>query len=137
MIQYTLSIVKPHAVKEKLAGKTISYLEAGGLEIVAMKYTSLSPEQAKVFYCEHKERSFFQELVQYSTLGPFIVQILKGENAIARNRDIMGATDPKQAAKGTIRNDLGRSISENVVHGSDSEESAKREIGLFFATFDY
>lgn len=132
-LEYTLSIIKPDATERNLIGKINSYLENAGLKIVAQKMITLSKSQAEEFYDEHKERPFFNGLVSYMTSGPVVAQVLKGENAIAKNREIMGATNPKEAATGTIRKDLAIDIEANSVHGSDSSESAKREIGFFFS----
>lgn len=131
--EYTLSIVKPDATKRNLIGNVLSLLEAGGLKIVAQKMVKLSEEQAKMFYAEHSERPFFNDLVKFMTSGPVVLQVLKGEDAIAKNRKIMGATNPKDAADGTIRKLYAENIEANSVHGSDSLESAQREISIFFA----
>ena len=131
--EYTLSIIKPDATERNLIGKINSYLEAAGLKIVAQKMVILSKEQAEEFYDEHKQRPFFNGLVSYMTSGPVVLQVLKGENAIAKNRETMGATNPEQAAAGTIRRDFARDIEANSAHGSDSAKSAKREIDLFFS----
>jgi len=131
-LEYTLSIIKPDATERNLIGKIISYLEAGGLEIVAQKMIKLTKEQAEEFYAEHKERPFFSGLVQYMSSGCVVVQVLKGQNAISKNREIMGATNPSNAAPGTIRKDFAVDIEANSIHGSDSLESAKREISFFF-----
>jgi nucleoside-diphosphate kinase len=130
--EYTLSIIKPDAVDRNLIGLIISYLEKTGLKIVAQKMRRLTKNQAETFYAEHKTRPFFTSLVDKITSGPVILQILKGENAIAKNRMIMGATDPDNAALGTIRKDFAKNIEENSIHGSDSATSAKREIDFFF-----
>jgi nucleoside-diphosphate kinase len=132
-IERTISIVKPSAVKDNHIGGILAKLEGAGLRIIAAKMMKLSPEQAGRFYAVHRERPFFQELVDFMTSGPIMVQVLEGESAILKNREVMGATDPKKAAPGTIRADLASSIEENVVHGSDSAENAAREIGFFFA----
>ncbi|MFT4967243.1 MAG: nucleoside-diphosphate kinase [Candidatus Deianiraeaceae bacterium] len=128
----TLSIIKPDATKRNITGKINSYFEENGLRIVAQKRIQLSREKAGQFYVVHKERPFYAELVETMTSGPVIVQVLEGENAVLKNRDIMGATNPKEAAEGTIRKDCALSIGENSVHGSDSEDSAKEEISFFF-----
>ena len=128
----TLSIIKPDATKRNITGKINSYFEENGLRIVAQKRIQLSREKAGQFYVVHKERPFYAELVETMTSGPVIVQVLEGENAVLKNRDIMGATNPKEAADGTIRKDCALSIGENSVHGSDSEDSAKEEISFFF-----
>jgi nucleoside-diphosphate kinase len=131
-IEQTLSIIKPDAVRKNLIGKINSRFEAAGLKIVAAKMLHLSKEQAEGFYQEHKERPFFNDLVSFMTSGPVLVQVLEGDGAILKNRDIMGATNPKEAAPGTIRADFANSIDENAVHGSDAEASAKREVSYFF-----
>jgi nucleoside-diphosphate kinase len=131
-LERTLSIVKPDGVARNLIGEVYRRFEAAGLRIVAARMMRLSQAEAEAFYAVHKERPFYKDLVRYMTSGPVMVQVLEGENAIARNRDIMGATDPKKAAPGTIRADLAMSIEQNVVHGSDAAETAAREIGFFF-----
>ena len=131
-IEHTLSIVKPDAVGKNVIGKVIARFESEGLQVVAMKMMQLSTEKAQGFYAEHKERPFFGELVEFMTSGPVVVQVLSGENAIVRNREIMGATNPADATDGTIRKDFAESVGKNAVHGSDSPESAKREIAYFF-----
>lgn len=131
-LEYTLSIIKPDATERNLIGKINSYLENAGLKIVAQKMMVLSKSQAEEFYAEHKQRPFFDGLVSYMISGPVVVQVLKGENAIAKNRDVMGATNPKDAAAATIRKDFAKDIEANSVHGSDSPDSAKREISFFF-----
>jgi len=128
----TLSIIKPDAVAKNVIGEIESRFEKGGLKIVAAKMVQLSEEKAGGFYAEHKERPFFKDLVGFMTSGPVIVQVLEGEDAIAKNRDLMGATNPKEAAPGTIRADFAETIDANAVHGSDSPESAAREIAYFF-----
>lgn len=128
----TLSIIKPDAVAKNVIGKIYSRFEDAGLKIVAAKMLHLSQEQAEGFYAEHKERPFFKDLVEFMTSGPVVVQVLEGEDAIAKNRDLMGATNPKEAEPGTIRADFASSIDANAVHGSDSPASAEREIGYFF-----
>ncbi|WP_275285982.1 nucleoside-diphosphate kinase [Halomonas elongata] len=128
----TLSIIKPDAVAKNVIGEIESRFEKAGLQIVAAKMLHLSREQAEGFYAEHKERPFFGDLVGFMTSGPVVVQVLEGENAIAANRDLMGATNPKEAEAGTIRADYAQSIDANAVHGSDSPESAAREIAYFF-----
>lgn len=135
-VEYTLSILKPDVVSRKIVGQVIQYLENAGLDIVASKFIQLTQEQAKSFYKEHENRPFFSELIEYITSGPVIVQVLRGPNAIKKNRDIIGATNPKEAEKGTIRGDLAESIDANLVHGSDSKEAAEREINMFFAKID-
>jgi nucleoside-diphosphate kinase len=131
-IERTLSIVKPDAVGKNVIGKIYSRFEDAGLKIVAAKMLRLSKEQAESFYEVHKARPFFNDLVKFISSGPVIVQVLEGENAIAKHRGIMGATNPKDAAPGTIRADFAASIDENAVHGSDAPETAKVEIAFFF-----
>ncbi|BES71173.1 nucleoside-diphosphate kinase [Marinobacter nanhaiticus D15-8W] len=131
-IERTLSIVKPDAVAKNVIGEIYSRFEKGGLSIVAAKMMHLTQEQAEGFYAEHKERPFFADLVAFMTSGPVVVQVLEGEGAIKKNRDLMGATNPKEAEAGTIRADFASSIDANAVHGSDSAESAEREIAYFF-----
>jgi nucleoside-diphosphate kinase len=133
-LERTLSIVKPEAVANNLIGEVYVRLERGGLRVVAARMTHLRREQAEAFYDVHRERPFFRDLVEYMISGPIMVQVLEGENAIARNRDLMGATDPKKAAPGTIRAEFGESIERNVVHGSDGPETAAREVAFFFKT---
>jgi nucleoside-diphosphate kinase len=129
----TLSIIKPDAVAKNVIGQILSRFESAGLHIVACKMQQLSLEQAEGFYAEHSERPFFKDLVGFMTSGPVSVQVLEGENAIMTNRDLMGATNPKEAAAGTIRADFAESIDANAAHGSDSADSAAREIAYFFA----
>jgi nucleoside-diphosphate kinase len=131
-IEYTFSMLKPDATSRKVTGLVNAYLEEADLEIVAQKMIILTKEQAEEFYAEHKERSFFNDLIQNITAGPVIVQVLKGPNAILKNREMMGATDPDEALEGTIRGDLSESIDFNTIHGSDSAQSADREINFFF-----
>ena len=131
-IERTLSIIKPDAVGKNVIGQIESRFEAAGLTIVAMKMLQLDDELAGGFYAEHKERPFYKDLVGFMTSGPVVVQVLEGENAIAKNRELMGATNPKEAAAGTIRSDFAESIDANAVHGSDSPESAAREVAYFF-----
>lgn len=132
-IERTLSILKPDATRRNLTGKINARFEDAGLKIVAQKRLQLSEAQAGQFYAVHKERSFFGELVAFMVSGPVVVQVLEGENAVAKNREIMGATNPANAAAGTIRKDFAESIEANSVHGSDSLENAKIEIAYFFA----
>ena len=132
-LERTLSIVKPDGVARNLIGDVYHRFEKSGLKIVAARMLQLTPRQAEGFYAVHRERPFFRDLCAYMTSGPVMVQVLEGESAVQRHRDIMGATDPKKAAAGTIRADLASSIEENVVHGSDSAENAAREIAWFFA----
>lgn len=129
----TLSIVKPDGVSRNLIGEVYQRFEKAGLTIIAARMLRLSQREAEGFYAVHRERPFFKDLVAYMTSGPVLVQVLEGENAVARNREIMGATDPKKAAPGTIRADLAESIERNVVHGSDSRENATAEIAYFFS----
>jgi nucleoside-diphosphate kinase len=131
-IERTLSIVKPDGVAHNLIGEVLRRLEKTGLRIVAARLMHLSQREAEGFYAVHRERPFFKDLVKFMTSGPVLVQVLEGDGAIAKNREIMGATDPKKAAAGTIRADLASTIEENVVHGSDSPETAAREIAYFF-----
>lgn len=131
-VERTLSIVKPDAVARNLIGEIYRRFEQGGLKIVAARMLHLSRERAESFYAVHKERPFFTDLVEFMSSGPVMVQVLEGENAIARNRELMGATDPKEADPGTIRADFAKSIDANVVHGSDAADTAKQEIEFFF-----
>ena len=131
-MEQTLSIIKPDAVKKGVIGKIVDRFESNGLRIAAMKKMQLSEQVAGEFYEVHKERPFFGELVEFMTSGPVVVMVLEGENAVAKNRELMGATDPKEAEAGTIRADFAQSIDANAVHGSDSEENAKIEIAYFF-----
>ena len=132
-IERTLSIIKPDAVAKNVVGQILSRFEAAGLKVVALKMLQLSQEQAEGFYAEHKERPFFKDLVEFMTSGPVTVQVLEGEGAVLANRDLMGATNPQEAAAGTIRADFAQSIDANAVHGSDSPKSAAREVAYFFA----
>jgi nucleoside-diphosphate kinase len=132
-LERTLSIVKPDGVSRNLIGNVYQRFEKAGLRILAARMLRLSQPQAELFYEVHKERPFYKDLVRYMTSGPVIAQVLEGEGAIAKNREIMGATDPKKAAPGTIRADLAQSIEANVVHGSDAPETAAREIAFFFS----
>jgi len=129
----TLSIVKPDGVGRNLIGEVYRRFEKAGLSIIAARMQHLSQLEAEAFYAVHKERPFYKDLVRYMTSGPVVVQVLEGDNAVAKNREIMGATDPKKAAPGTIRADLAESIERNVVHGSDAPDTAAREIAFFFA----
>ncbi len=131
-VERTLSIVKPDAVAKNLIGKIYSRFEEAGLRIVAARMLHLSREQAEGFYQVHRERPFYKDLVEFMISGPVMVQVLEGENAVVRNRDIMGATDPKKADPGTIRADFAETVDENAVHGSDSPENAAIEIEFFF-----
>jgi nucleoside-diphosphate kinase len=132
-IERTLSIIKPDATRRNLTGKINQRFEDRGLRIIAQKRLVLSRRQAEQFYAVHKERGFFADLVEFMTSGPVVVQVLEGENAVALNRDIMGATNPAVAAPGTIRKDFAESVQANSVHGSDSPENARTEIAFFFA----
>ena len=131
-IERTLSIIKPDAVAKDVIGQIEGRFEAAGLKIIAMKMLQLDDELAGGFYAEHKERPFYRDLVGFMTSGPVVVQVLEGENAIAKNRELMGATNPQEAAEGTIRADFAESIDANAVHGSDGSESAAREVAYFF-----
>ncbi|HTX05851.1 MAG TPA: nucleoside-diphosphate kinase [Steroidobacteraceae bacterium] len=133
-LERTLSIVKPDGVSRNLIGEVYRRFEKANLTIIAARMLRLSEREAEGFYAVHRERPFYRDLVRYMTSGPVVVQVLEGENAIARNREIMGATDPKKAAAGTIRADLALSIEQNVVHGSDAPDTAAREIAYFFST---
>lgn len=132
-VERTLSIIKPDAVAKNAIGDIVGRFEKASLQVVAMKMLHLSREQAEGFYAEHQERPFFGDLVAFMTSGPVVVQVLEGEGAVLKNRDLMGATNPKEAAAGTIRADFAETIDENAVHGSDSAESAAREVAYFFA----
>ncbi|MEE8439650.1 MAG: nucleoside-diphosphate kinase [Micropepsaceae bacterium] len=131
-VERTLSIIKPDATRRNLTGQIIAKLESAGLRIVAQKRLRLTRSQAEAFYAVHKERPFYGSLVEFMTSGPVVVQVLEGENAVAANRDVMGATDPSKAAPGTIRKDFAESIEANSAHGSDSAENAAKEISFFF-----
>jgi nucleoside-diphosphate kinase len=131
-LERTFSIIKPNAVEKNAMGAIITRFEEKGLRVAAAKFTRLSREKAEGFYIEHKDRPFFQSLVQFMTSGPVLLMVLEGENAVLANREIMGATDPAKAAPGTIRKDFADSIEANAVHGSDSLKSAEREIAYFF-----
>ena len=131
-IERTLSIIKPDAVAKNVIGKIYSRFETNGLKIIASRMAWLSPLEAGEFYGVHKERPFYKDLVAFMTSGPVMIQVLEGEDAIAKNRDLMGATDPKKAAPGTIRADFAASIDANAVHGSDGPDTAKVEIAFFF-----
>lgn len=131
-VEQTLSIIKPDAVKKNVIGQILARFEAAGLRIVAARMLHLSRAEAEGFYAVHRGRPFFAPLVEFMTSGPVLVQVLEGENAIARNRELMGATDPRKAAKGTIRADFAASIDANAVHGSDAPETARNEIAYFF-----
>ena len=131
-IERTFSIIKPDATKRNLTGKIIDKIETAGLRVIAQKRIRMTREQAEGFYAVHKERPFFGELVEFMISGPVVVQVLEGENAIAKNREVMGATNPANAAPGTIRKDFAQSVGENSVHGSDAPETAAEEIRFFF-----
>jgi nucleoside-diphosphate kinase len=135
-VERTFSIVKPDAVAKNIIGEIYSRFEKAGLRIIAARMLHLSREQAEGFYAVHRERPFFGELVAFMTSGPVMVQVLEGENAIARNREVMGATNPRDAAPGTIRADFAEEVTENAVHGSDGPETAAQEIGFFFKDSD-
>ena len=135
-MQYTFSMIKPDATKRNITGEINSFFEKAGLSIVAQKRIRLTKEQAIAFYYEHSERSFFNGLIEDITSGPVIAQILKGEDAIVKNRNIMGATNPEQAEEGTIRKVFAENIAANSVHGSDSLEAAEREIAFFFSKLE-
>ena len=135
-IERTFSIVKPDGVRKNLIGAVYQRFEQAGLKIISARMLTLSQAQAEGFYAVHRERPFFNDLVKYMTSGPVMIQVLEGENAVAKNRELMGATDPKKAAAGTIRADFADSIEENVVHGSDSLENAAIEVAFFFAGSD-
>ncbi len=133
-IERTFSIIKPDAVAANKIGPIVAKLEAAGLRVIASKLVRLSEAQAKAFYAVHKERPFYKDLVAFMTEGPVVVQVLEGENAIARNREVMGATNPEKAAPGTIRKEFATNIERNAVHGSDGPDTAREEIAFFFST---
>lgn len=135
-LERTLSIIKPDAVAKNVVGKIYSRFETNGLKIIAARMLQLSRAEAEGFYAVHKGRPFFEDLVKFMISGPVMVQVLEGENAIAKNRELMGATDPKKADKGTIRADFADSIDANAVHGSDGAETARAEVAFFFAALD-
>lgn len=132
-IERTFSIVKPDAVAKNAIGKVVAMLEAGGLRVIAQKMVRLTAEQAAEFYAVHRERPFYKDLCSFMTEGPVVVQVLEGESAIAKNREVMGATDPRKADPGTIRAELGTNIERNACHGSDAPETARQEIAFFFS----
>lgn len=134
--EQTFSIIKPNAMNKNAIGSIINKFESNGLKIAAAKLVKLSKQQCEEFYAEHKERPFFGELVSFMTSGPVMLMCLSGENAVAKNREIMGATNPADAAPGTIRKEFGDSVGENAVHGSDSPTSAQRELALFFEDYE-
>ncbi len=135
-IQHTLSIIKPDGVRKRLIGEIIGRFEKAGLQIAAMWMTNLSRREAEAFYSVHREKHFFETLTDFMSSGPIVVLVLRGENAIARNRELMGATNPKDAAPGTIRRDFASDVEKNIVHGSDAPETAEREIHFFFDALD-
>ncbi|MGE5338411.1 MAG: nucleoside-diphosphate kinase [Gemmatimonadota bacterium] len=135
-VERTLSIIKPDAVAKNAIGQVLARFEAAGLKIVAARMMHLSRRDAESFYAVHRERPFFKDLVDFMVSGPIMVQVLEGENAIARNRELMGATDPKKAAPGTIRADFAASIDANAVHGSDGPETARNEVAFFFPSMN-
>ena len=135
-VERTLSIIKPDAVAKNVIGQIYSRFEGAGLKIIAARMMHLSREQAGAFYAVHKERPFYRDLVDFMTSGPVMIQVLEGENAIQKNRDLMGATDPRKAAPGSIRADFADSIDANAVHGSDGIDTARAELAFFFATLD-
>ena len=135
-VERTLSIIKPDAVAKNVIGQIYARFESAGLKVVAARMAHLSRAEAEAFYSVHRERPFFGELVGFMVSGPVMIQVLEGEGAIARNRDLMGATDPKKAAPGTIRADFADSIDANAVHGSDGEETARNEVAFFFSGLD-
>jgi nucleoside-diphosphate kinase len=136
MLERTLSIVKPDAMRKGIPGQILARLEQGGLRVIATKLIRLSQADAARFYVVHKERPFYQSLTQFMSSGPIVVSVLEGENAIARNREIMGATDPAKAASGTIRRDFGTDVEQNAVHGSDAPDTARWEISFFFSQLE-
>jgi nucleoside-diphosphate kinase len=131
-VERTFSIIKPDATARNLTGKIIDKLESAGLKVIAQKRIQMTREQAEGFYAVHRERPFFRELVEFMISGPVVVQVLEGEDAVAKNREVMGATNPKDAKPGTIRAEFARSVGENSVHGSDAPETAREEIAFFF-----
>ncbi len=135
-VERTLSIIKPDAVAKNVIGQIYSRFEGAGLKVIASRMMQMSEQQAEGFYAVHKERPFFRDLVKFMVSGPIMVQVLEGPGAIAKNRELMGATDPKKADKGTIRADFADSIDANAVHGSDGPDTARQEIAYFFATLD-
>ena len=135
-VERTLSIIKPDATRRNLTGQIVARFESAGLRVVASRRMRLSTAQAEAFYAVHKARPFFGSLVEFMTSGPVVVQVLEGENAIAKNREVMGATDPAKAAHGTIRKDFAESIEANSCHGSDASETAANEIHFFFSDLD-
>jgi nucleoside-diphosphate kinase len=136
-IENTLGLIKPDGVRKNVIGQVIARYEAAGLKVVAMRMLVLSRKEAEGFYAVHRERPFFGALTEFMSSGPIVAVVLRGENAIAKNREVMGATNPKDAAPGTIRKDFATSIDENTVHGSDAPETAKEEIKYFFSNLDF
>jgi nucleoside-diphosphate kinase len=132
-IERTFSIIKPDAVAKNVIGEIVDRFEKNGLRVIAMKMLQLTKEQARGFYAVHKERPFYNDLVEFMTSGPVVVQVLEGENAISKNRELMGATNPAEAAPGTIRADFAKTVDENAVHGSDGPDTARQEIEFFFS----
>ena len=135
-VEHTFSIIKPDAIAKNAIGQILARFEAAGLKIIAARMMHLSRAQAEGFYAVHRERPFFKDLVEFMISGPVLVQVLQGDNAILKNRELMGATDPKKAAKGTIRADFAQSIDANAVHGSDAPETARAEIAFFFPGYE-
>ena len=135
-VERTLSIIKPDAVKKNVIGQILARFEKAGLRIIAARMSHLSRKEAEGFYAVHRERPFFKDLVDFMISGPVMIQVLEGDNAIAKNRELMGATDPRKAAKGTIRADFADSIDANAVHGSDGPDTARKEIAFFFPKLD-
>jgi nucleoside-diphosphate kinase len=135
-VERTLSIIKPDAVKKNVIGQILARFEKAGLRIIAARMSHLSRKEAEGFYAVHRERPFFKDLVEFMISGPVMIQVLEGDDAIAKNRELMGATDPKKAAKGTIRADFADSIDANAVHGSDGPDTARKEIAFFFPKLD-
>ena len=135
-VERTLSIIKPDAVQKNVIGQILARFEKAGLRIIAARMTHLSRKEAEGFYAVHRERPFFKDLVEFMISGPVMIQVLEGDNAIAKNRELMGATDPKKAAQGTIRADFADSIDANAVHGSDGPDTARKEIAFFFPKLD-
>ena len=135
-IQRTLSIIKPDATRRNIIGKIVSKLEVSGLKVIAQKKIQLTKAQAKEFYIVHQDRPFYNDLINFMISGPVVVQVLEGENAVQQNRNVMGATNPKEADEGTIRKEYAESLEANSVHGSDSEENAETEISFFFSKIE-
>ena len=135
-IQRTLSIIKPDATRRNIIGKIVSKLEVSGLKVIAQKKIQLTKAQAKEFYIVHQDRPFYNDLINFMISGPVVVQVLEGENAVQKNRNVMGATNPKEADEGTIRKEYAESLEANSVHGSDSEENAETEISFFFSKIE-